>query len=189
MDNVHRGLTPAANTNVAARRLPTPPLPAGLKTVSSHTIHLEIRPQNLRALRASVVKSIPHRLRRFWRAQVAQRLRQPVEPQIHNRRGVQRQQLANHQAADDGHAQRTPQLGTSSRAERQRHCAKQRGECRHHDGTEAQQTRLVNRVHRRLAFLALRLQREVNHHDGVLLHDADQQDDADQGHHSQVHVK
>ena len=31
-----------------------------------------------------------------------------------------------------------------------------------------------------LAFLALGFEREVDHHDGVLLHDADQQDDADQ---------
>ena len=33
---------------------------------------------------------------------------------------------------------------------------------------------------RRLAFLAFGFEREVDHHDGVLLHDADQQDDADE---------
>ena len=32
-----------------------------------------------------------------------------------------------------------------------------------------------------LPLLALRLQRKVDHHDGVLLHDADQQHDADDG--------
>ena len=33
---------------------------------------------------------------------------------------------------------------------------------------------------RRLAFVALGVQREVDHHDGVFLDDADQQDDADE---------
>ena len=37
-----------------------------------------------------------------------------------------------------------------------------------------------------LAVLALGLQREVDHHDAVLLHDADQQDDADDGDHAQI---
>jgi hypothetical protein len=36
---------------------------------------------------------------------------------------------------------------------------------------------------------ALHLQREVDHHDGVLLHDADQQDDADQPDDIQLHVE
>ncbi len=58
--------------------------------------------------------------------------------------------------------------------------AQQRRHGGHHDGPEAQQAGLIDRFARRLAFLALRLQREVDHHDGVLLHDADQQDDADQ---------
>ena len=66
------------------------------------------------------------------------------------------------------------------RAQRQRQAAEQRGHGGHHDRTEAQQTRLIDGLLGRLAFLALRLQREVDHHDGVLLHDADQQDDSDQ---------
>ena len=40
-----------------------------------------------------------------------------------------------------------------------------------------------------LPFLALRLEREVDHHDGVLLHDADQQDDPDQSHHAEFGMK
>ena len=48
-------------------------------------------------------------------------------------------------------------------------------------GPEAQQAGLVDGFARRLALLALGFQREVDHHDGVLLHDADEQDDADQG--------
>jgi hypothetical protein len=35
-------------------------------------------------------------------------------------------------------------------------------------------------------FLALRLQGEIDHHDGVLLDDADQEDDADEGDDAEV---
>ena len=71
------------------------------------------------------------------------------------------------------------QLGADAAAEHQRQRAEQRGHRRHHDRPEAQQARLVDRVARRLAFLALGVEREVDHHDRVLLDDADQQDDAD----------
>ena len=40
-----------------------------------------------------------------------------------------------------------------------------------------------------LPFVALGLQREVDHHDGVLLHDPDQQDDADQRDHAQLRAE
>ena len=68
--------------------------------------------------------------------------------------------------------------------ERQR--AEQRGERRHHDRAEPQQARLDDRLARRHAVAALGVEREVDHHDGVLLHDAHQQDDADQRHDGQV---
>ena len=47
-------------------------------------------------------------------------------------------------------------------------------------GPETQQARLIDRFDRPPAFLALRFQRKVDHHDGVLLHDTDQQNDSDQ---------
>ena len=37
-----------------------------------------------------------------------------------------------------------------------------------------------DRLGRRLVLLPLRLEREVDHHDGVLLHDADEHDHADE---------
>ena len=37
-----------------------------------------------------------------------------------------------------------------------------------------------------LCFLALGLESKVDHHNGVLLHDSDQQNDADQRHHCQI---
>ena len=36
---------------------------------------------------------------------------------------------------------------------------------------------------------ALHLQRKINHHDGVLLHDTNEQDDANQGDHIELHVE
>ena len=58
--------------------------------------------------------------------------------------------------------------------------AEHRGHRGHHDGAEAQQARLIDGLDRRQALLALGLQGKVDHHDGILLHDADEQDDADQ---------
>src|SRR5437868_440760 len=54
------------------------------------------------------------------------------------------------------------------------------------NGAEAQQAGLEDCLFWRLVLHALRLERKVNHHDGVFLYDTDQQNDADQGHHSQV---
>ena len=44
----------------------------------------------------------------------------------------------------------------------------------------------MDRLQRALALVALRLEREVDHHDRVLLDDADQQDDADDGDDAQI---
>ncbi len=47
-------------------------------------------------------------------------------------------------------------------------------------GRKRKQAGLVDGLFRRLAVVALGIEREVDHHDGVLLHDADEQDDADE---------
>jgi hypothetical protein len=59
---------------------------------------------------------------------------------------------------------------------------------RHHDRPEAHQARLADRGVRRLAVALLRLsvERDVDHHDRVLLDDADQHQEADDGDHRQV---
>ena len=44
-------------------------------------------------------------------------LRQPIEPEIDHRRGVERQQLADQQAADDRDAQRMAQFRSGAAAE------------------------------------------------------------------------
>ena len=107
--------------------------------------------------------------------------RQAVEIKVDDRRGEQREHLADDQAADNGDAERLAQFGAGSGTEHQRHGAEDRGHRGHHDRPEAQQAGLVDRVTRRQALDALGLQGEVDHHDGVFLDDADQQNDADDG--------
>src|SRR6185437_3297884 len=106
---------------------------------------------------------------------------EPIEGQVYHRRGVQGQDLAENQAADDADAERAAELRTGAGAERQRDAAHHGGQRGHQDGAEAQQAGLVDGLPRRFAVLALGLEREVNHHDGVLLHNADEQDEADEG--------
>ena len=59
----------------------------------------------------------------------------------------------------------------------------------HHDGPEAQHAGFKDGVARILTLIALGLQREIDHHDGILLHNADEQDDADDGDHVEINVK
>ena len=105
---------------------------------------------------------------------------QSIKEEIDDWRCVKCQHLTNDQSADDRDAERATQLSADAVAKRKRQCAEQRGERGHHDGAETQQTRLINRLERLLVFVALRVEREVDHHDRVLLHDADQQNDSDQ---------
>jgi len=74
-----------------------------------------------------------------------------------------------------------PQFGSGTCAEHQRQCAENGGHGGHQDRPESQQAGLVDRLTRRFAFPALGIKREVDHHDRVLLHDADQEDDSDNG--------
>src|SRR5258706_7932206 len=104
----------------------------------------------------------------------------PIECEINNGGGVKGQQLAEDKPADDSDTQRTTQFRADATAERERQATEQRGHGSHHDGAETKQASFVDGIERRLPFLALGLQCEVDHHDGVFLDDADEQDDADQ---------
>ena len=119
---------------------------------------------------------------RFDAAAPAQQRLQPVKGKIDDRGREQRQQLADHKPADDGGTKRMAQLRAGAAVEHQRQRAEDRGQCRHQDGAETEQAGLVDRLARRLAIAPLCIEREVDHHDGVLLDDTDQQDDADDGH-------
>ena len=68
-------------------------------------------------------------------------------------------------------------------------CAEESRHRSHHDGTETQQAGFVDGIERRLPFLALGLESEVNHHDGVFLHNTNEENDADERNDAELHVK
>ena len=111
---------------------------------------------------------------------------QAIKPEINDRGRVERQQLAQEEPADHGDPQGPAQFRTHAGAQRQGHAAQQRRHGGHHDGPEAQQAGLIDGVHRRHTFLALRLQGKIDHHDAVLLHNADEQDQANQRNHAEI---
>src|SRR5690606_14928239 len=113
-------------------------------------------------------------------------LTQTVEKQVDHRRGEQGQQLAEQQAANQYQAQRLAQLRAGTGGEHQRYRTEQRRQGGHQNRPETQQRGAVDRIRRAHALMTLGLQGEVDHHDGVLLDDADQQDDADDGDQAQV---
>src|ERR1700682_3407580 len=125
-----------------------------------------------------------------FRLLLADRFRDPaveaVEIEIDHRRDVERQQLRQQKTAYHRDAQGLAQFGTRTRAERDRQRAEDRGERRHHDRPEAQKRRLADRL-QWLHAVAAALDREVDHHDRVFLHDAHQQHDADYGDHRKIH--
>ena len=104
-----------------------------------------------------------------------------LERQVDHRRGVKRQQLAQQQAADDRDAQREAQFATRCR------CSIASGSA---PNNAASVVIMIGRKRRSQActiasvgnmpLVPLRLEREIDHHDRVLLDDAHQQHDADQ---------
>jgi hypothetical protein len=110
----------------------------------------------------------------------------PVEGEVDHRRGVQRQHLAHQQAADHGQAQRLAQLGAmpppsisgsapSSAARVVIRMGRKRSR---------QAWKMASRGAR--PAVAFGVEGEVDHHDRVLLDDADQQDDADHRNHVEL---
>ena len=83
---------------------------------------------------------------------------QLVEEDVDDRRGIERENLADQQSADHGDAQRTAQLRTQASAQGQRKSAQQRGHGSHHDRAETQQAGFVDRLGRVLSLFALGFQ-------------------------------
>src|SRR5437870_8819550 len=77
-------------------------------------------------------------------------------------------------------------LGAGAHAERQRQAAQQRRHGGHDDRAETQQASLENGRLRALAFVAFGFEREVDHHDGVLFYDANEQNDPDHSDDAQI---
>ena len=115
--------------------------------------------------------------------------RKAIEIEIDHRRDEQRDHLREQQAADHREAQRLAQFGTRAQAHGDGQRAHQRRRGGHHDRAETQQAGGADRFVRRHAAVALRIEREVDHHDGVFLDDADQHQDADHGDDRKIHVE
>ena len=94
--------------------------------------------------------------------------------------------MAQRQATKNGDPQRAAHLGTFAKAHNQRHRAEHAGEVCHQNRSQAQQRGAVNALLRIEPFAALQLQREVDHHDGVLHHDTDQQEQPQHGDQTQT---
>src|SRR5580698_8227168 len=105
-------------------------------------------------------------------------LGQVIEENIDHRRGVEGEDLAEQQAAHHGNSQWLAEFRANAGTERERQTAEERGHGGHHDGTKTQQAGFVDRVLGAHAVLSLGFQSEVNHHDSVLFHDADEQDNS-----------
>ncbi len=105
---------------------------------------------------------------------------EPIESKIHNGRGVERKNLTQDEAANDGDAKGAAKFGADTSAECERKTAEKRGHGGHHDGSEAEEACFIDGVERGFAFNAFGFEREVNHHDGVLLDDTDEKNDADE---------
>ncbi len=112
-----------------------------------------------------------------------------VQIGVHHRRDVERDELREGEAAHHRDAQRPPRFRPRARTESDRQRSHQRRHRRHHDRPESDARRLEDRVARALSFLPLRLDREVDHHDRVLLHDADEHDDADERVHAEIELE
>src|SRR5690349_12488449 len=120
------------------------------------------------------------------RAQMREIESAAVEIDVNDRRRVKGEHLADDQAADNGDAEGPPELGTNARSERQRQSAEQRRQSGHHDRPKAQQAGLINRVTRIFSLVALGLERKVDHHDRILLDDADKKNNPDQRDDAQI---
>src|SRR5207244_4972589 len=103
---------------------------------------------------------------------------QAIEIEEDDGGGIERQELAQRQPADDGVAERLAYLGAGSSAEHERHGAKHRRQRRHENRLETLDAGLIDRLFRREALLALGMKGEVDHHDAVHLDDAGQREDA-----------
>src|ERR1700733_13622582 len=120
---------------------------------------------------------------------VAEAFRQAVKREVYDWSRKQRQRLAEDQSAHDRDTQWLAQFRASASAEGQRQSAEHGSQSGHENGPESQQAGLINGVDGTLAALALGLERKVDHHDGVLLHDSYQQDDSYERNDAEIGVR
>src|SRR5882762_1063238 len=104
----------------------------------------------------------------------------PVQKEIDHGSRVKREYLAEDQTPCDRDAQRPPELRSSAPSQRQRKCSEESCHIGHHDGTKAEYTCLEDRLFWTFALDSLCQKSKIDHHDCVLLHNSDEQHDADQ---------
>ena len=107
-------------------------------------------------------------------------LAQAIEHEVDDRRGVEREDLADDEAAENGEAEGAAELGADAGAKGEWDGSEEGGGSGHQDGAEAEDAGLEDGVLGAHVLLAFELQGEVDHDDGVLLDDADEQNDADE---------
>src|SRR6266478_4962071 len=111
---------------------------------------------------------------------------QPVEEDVDDRSGIERQDLAEKQTTHHRNAQRTPEFRADTGTEGEGYTRKERRQSCHHDGTETQERSFVNRLRGGEAASPFSLQSKINDHDAVLLDDTDQQNDPDDGNNPEI---
>ena len=89
--------------------------------------------------------------------------------------------MGEHQAPDYSQAEGASGFGPGPETQGNGQSPHKSGAGGHHDGPETDQTALINGLIGTLAFVALGLQGEVDHHDGVLFDDTHQHDDPHKG--------
>ena len=107
----------------------------------------------------------------------------PFEEEVNHWGDVECEELGDEESSNDGDAERASGVGTGADAEGDGERAHDGGHGGHHDGAEADEARFEDGFFCALALDALCLQCEINHHDGVLFHDADEEQDADEAIH------
>ena len=106
----------------------------------------------------------------------------------HDRCGVEREQLTQHQATQHRQAQRLTQFSAHTERECQRDCAEHGGHRGHQYRAQPRLCRQKNRL-RGGAPRALGLQRHINHQDGIFLDNANQHQNTNRGNDGEFHPK
>src|SRR5271169_71793 len=104
-----------------------------------------------------------------------------VESEIDDRGGVEGEELAHDESADDADAEGAAELRAGASAEGQGQSAEEGGHGGHENGAETEHAGFEDGLFGAFAAFAFGLEGKVDHHDGVFLDDADEQDDADDG--------
>src|ERR1700679_752527 len=97
-----------------------------------------------------------------------------VHVEVDDGRGIERKHLAEDKTSDNRDSEWTSQFRADAVPQRKRHGTQMRSHGSHQDGAETKQARLEDRISRTSAFVAFRGQGEIDHENGIFLHDANE---------------